>query len=255
MGLRLLRGVAALLAVGLLFAGLGLYQRLVLWPLVRLRPARRHERVGRYMRFVAARALGLARFAGARFELEGRVPTDSPVLVVMNHQSLIDIPVATAMSGPRALRFVARWVYARFVPLVSVLLRISEAVVVDPDRAARGAVRRLARAAETLESGLLIFPEGVRSRDGSLSPFRAAGLKAVLRARRLPVYLIVIDGAWPCRTLLDFVRNAHRVQARAEVIGPLSPPGSDHELPGFVRSLEVLTRERLARMRSGRGDD
>jgi 1-acyl-sn-glycerol-3-phosphate acyltransferase len=244
-----LRGVLALLGVALLFGGLGLYQRLVLWPLVALRPGRRHEWVGRYMRFVAERVLGLARFAGARFELRGRIATDVPVLIVMNHQSLIDIPVATLMTGPRAPRFVTRYVYERFVPLVSVLLRLSDAVIVNPDRRAREAVRRLSRTAETLESGLLIFPEGVRSSDGSLARFQGAGLRALLRARRLPVYLIVIDGVWQCRTLLDFARRAQQVRARAVVAGPLTPPRDASELPAFVRHLEAETRDQLARLR------
>jgi len=248
-GLRILRGVIALAGIGVLFAGLGLYQRIVLWPLVTLRSRGRSERVGRYMRFVAGCVLGLARLAGARFDLRGHVPTDAPALIVMNHQSLIDIPVAVALAGPRAVRFVARWVYARFVPLVSVLLRLSEAVIVNPDGAAREAVRKLARAARTLESGLLIFPEGERSRDGSLVPFRSAGVRTILRARRLPVYLIVIDGAWPCRTLLDVVRHTHRIRARARVLGPLRPPEADRELGGFVASLETRMREELGALR------
>jgi 1-acyl-sn-glycerol-3-phosphate acyltransferase len=246
---RILRGVVALLGVGLLFAGLGLYQRIVLWPLLRLQPERRHDRVGRYMRFVASRVLGLARFAGGRFELRGDVPTGTPVLVVMNHQSLVDVPIATLLAGPRALRFVARWVYARFVPLVSVLLRLSEAVVVNPEREARGAVRLLARTAKTLESGLLIFPEGVRSRDGSVAPFQPAGLKAILRARRLPVYLIVIDGAWRCRTLFEFAHRAHRLRVRTEVVGPLQPPEAHRELGAFIQGLEQRMRERLEELR------
>jgi len=245
-----LRGLLALLGVGLLFGVLGLYQRLVLWPWVRLFPEGREERVGSYMRFVAGGVLAMARLAGGRFRLEGRVPTAGPVLVVMNHQSLIDIPMASLLAGPRALRFVARAAYARFVPLVSVLLRISDAVVVDPDRAGREAVRRLARAARSLESGLLIFPEGERTRDGSLAPFRAAGLRAVLRARRLPVYLIVVDGAWPCRTLWDFAWRGSRLDARARVLGPLAPPEEDARLPAFVTELERRTREQIASFRA-----
>lgn len=247
--MQVLRGALALMVVGLLFGGLGLYQRLVLAPLLRLRPDRRHDRVGRYMRFVGGCVLRVARLAGARFDLRGSVPTDEPVLVLMNHQSLIDIPVATVMAGPRALRFVARWVYARFVPLVSVLLRLSDAVIVNAESAPREAVRRLARTAEELESGLLIFPEGERTRDGSMSRFRTAGLKAILRARRLPVYLIVIDGAWQCRTLFDFAHGAHRIEARAVVVGPLQPPRAKADLAGFIQELEDRMRERLEELR------
>lgn len=246
----ILRGALALAGVSLLFAGLDLYQRS--WLALRLRRASeadRHALVGRHMRLVAHRVLALARLAGARFDLRGTVPSDGPALVVMNHQSLLDIPVATAMAAPRALRFVSRSVYARGVPLVSGLLRISDGVIVDPDHAPRTAVRALARAAESLESALLIFPEGERTRDGSLARFRSAGLKALLRARRLPVYLLVLDGAWACRTLLDVVSHAHRIRVRAEVLGPFEPPAAARELTRFIAGLEARTRERLQALR------
>lgn len=246
----ILRGALALVGVSVLFAGLDLYQRFALAPLLRRASAAdRRARTGRYMRWVALRILGLARLAGARFDLRGRIPSDAPALVVMNHQSLLDIPVATAMAAPRALRFVSRSVYARGVPLVSGLLRLSEGVIVDPDHAPRAAVRALARAAESLESALLIFPEGERTRDGALAPFRAAGLKTLLRARRLPVYLVVIDGAWTCRTARDVVSQVHRIRARAEVLGPFTPPAAPRDLNAFIAGLETTTRERLRAFR------
>lgn len=245
----ILRGAVALLALGVLFCGLDLYQRFVLGPRVRRNPATRSAQVDPYMRWVARTVLDLARLGGARFDLRGQVPTGAPALVIMNHQSLLDIPVATAMAGPRALRFVTRWVYARGVPLVSGLLRLSDGVIVNADHAARAAVRTLVRAADTLESGLLIFPEGVRTRDGSLASFRRAGLRALLKARRLPVYLLVIDGAWQCRTILDVAFRLHRIRARTAVLGPFEAPAAPGDLPGFISELEERMRAALLELR------
>ena len=105
----------------------------------------------------------------------GRVPTAEPVLIVANHQSLTDILQITLMSTPGVPAFVARRRYERFVPLVSASVRMLGCPIVDPKRDPEGSVEAIRRGARELPHGLIIFPEGHRSRDGEVLPFRAAG--------------------------------------------------------------------------------
>jgi 1-acyl-sn-glycerol-3-phosphate acyltransferase len=145
--------------------------------------------------------------------------------------------------------FVPRQRYARFVPLVSGCIRLLGCPIVDPKRDPKGAVKAIGEAAARLPYGMLIFPEGHRSRDGELLPWRSSGLLAALRARRMPVYLVVGDGLWRTRRLVDFLVHLPRVRGRAEVIGPFSPPEDVDELPAFLDELRERMAAHLAEMR------
>ncbi len=108
------------------------------------------------------------------------------------------------------------------------------------------------RAATEQHHGLLIFPEGHRSLNGDVRPFRAAGTVAVLSERRLPVYAVVTDGFWYGRRLVDFILNVHRLRGETEVLGPFTPPERQDDLPAFVETLRGAIVERLQQIRAGR---
>jgi 1-acyl-sn-glycerol-3-phosphate acyltransferase len=116
-------------------------------------------------------------------------------------------------------------------------------------------VKAVRRASERLRHGLLIFPEGHRSRDGKLRPFRTAGLEAILSARRPKVYVLVNDGVWSSRRLVDFILNIHAVRGRAEVLGPFQPPESEDGIPDFIADLRERMETHLESMRSRRESD
>lgn len=206
------------------------------------------------MKLMSRGILALLRLGGARFRRSGRVPTSSAVLVVMNHQSLLDIVTATLVAEPNVPAFVTRRRYLRFIPAISPSVRLLDAPIVDPERDPRGAVEELRRAALAHDCGLLIFPEGHRSRDGEVGRFRTAGLKAILAARRMPVYLIVTDGYWKSRRFADFVKNVALIRGESEVMGPFEPPARDDELAAFIRDLRERIVSRLREMRECRTD-
>src|SRR6185437_5282481 len=81
------------------FVGLG--QRIVIWPAILLVPRRRTAIVRAWLKLNARITLGLARsIANVRVTMQGPRPAESCV-VVMNHQSLLDIPIAIeAVVGP-----------------------------------------------------------------------------------------------------------------------------------------------------------
>lgn len=113
-------------------------------------------------------------------------------VVMSNHQSLYDIPVLF-QALRRRIRMVAKRELFR-VPVWGRAMRAAGFIEVDRDDHER-AVESLRRAAEAIENGndVWIAPEGTRSRDGSLRPFRKGGFHLALAAgaRILPVS---IDG-------------------------------------------------------------
>jgi 1-acyl-sn-glycerol-3-phosphate acyltransferase len=134
------------------------------------------------------------------------------------------------------------------VPAVSPCLRLLGCPIVDPsDR--KGALREMRAAARALEHGLLVFPEGHRTRDGEIGEWKTAGVVSILRERRLPVYLIVTDGYWGARRFADFVFGVGKIRGRTEVLGPFEPPADKEALPAFVDGLRDTMVERLAHMR------
>ncbi len=244
------RSLFSVLLIGLYFLLMSPVLRLVVIPCLWLFPRQRFRLVGLFMKAMSGGMLALLRLGGARARRVGRVPTAEPVLVVANHQSLTDILQITLMSTPSVPAFVARRRYARFVPLVSACLRMQRAPIVDPRRDPEGSVASIRRAARELPHGILIFPEGHRSRDGSILPFRSAGIESVLGERLTPVYLVLNDGAWRVGRLSDLLFRAYRIDAYSEVLGPFEPPQDPSERPAFVQMLRDTLVARLDQLRS-----
>jgi 1-acyl-sn-glycerol-3-phosphate acyltransferase len=250
--LSVLRGARSLLSVlliGLYFLMMSPVLRLVVIPGAYLFPQQHFRLVSLFMKAMSHGMWALLRFGGARARRVGRLPTAEPVLIVANHQSLTDILQITLMSTPRVPAFVARRRYQRYLPLVSACIRMLGCPIVDPKRDPEGSVEAIRRGARDLPNGIIIFPEGHRSRDGQILPFRAAGMLSVLAERTTPVYLVLNDGVWRVARLSDLLFRVHLIDAYAEVLGPFEAPRDPDERPAFVRTLRDTLTARLDQRR------
>ncbi len=151
--------------------------------------------------------------AGARLEVEGAEHLDAgrPTLYASNHQSTLDIPVLFVALGVD-LRFVAKE-QLRWVPLVGWYIQMAGHILVDRSNRAR-AIASLDRAAERIvrrRLSLIVFPEGTRSPDGRILPFKHGPFGLALKAG-IPVVPVTVEGS-------------------AKVM----PRGSWHIRPGLVR--------------------
>jgi 1-acyl-sn-glycerol-3-phosphate acyltransferase len=194
------------------------------------------------------------RLGGARFRREGVLPTGSPAAIIGNHQGLLDIMQITILGTPFAPAFVTRTRYQRFVPHVSACIRMLRCPMIDPKRDRLGAVKTIRRAAQDLPNGLLIFPEGHRSRDGEVRPFRTVGVEAMLRAKRMPVYIVVNDGLWHARRLVDSLFRIHLIDAWSAAYGPFEIPEDKAEIPAFIEHLRQEIIRRLEEHRAAERD-
>jgi len=238
------------MALCALFILCGIFQRVFLWPATALWPRKRTRLMSLFMRRVAAAVLFLVEMGGARLRRVGFIPTDAPVLIIMNHQSLLDIPTSILLCGPYVPWFVTRRRYARLIPMVSLMLRILRGPFVDPAADPRGAVAALKEAALTQEHGILIFPEGHRSRDGELGPFETAGLRVLLRTRKTPVYLAVSEGFWVCRTFFDFVFNMHKIRGTTTILGPIEMADPKDDTRRSIDQMRGMVAEHLGAKRA-----
>lgn len=131
--------------------------------------------------------------AGIRVVVEGRehVP-GGPAVFAANHVSALDIPILFACL-PADFRIVHKQ-SLYWAPVVGAYLYFSGHVAVDRKNAFR-ARHSLKRAAQRIHGGMnvALFPEGTRSRDGRLQPFKR-GSFVLAQDARVPVVPVSLIG-------------------------------------------------------------
>jgi 1-acyl-sn-glycerol-3-phosphate acyltransferase len=152
-------------------------------PALPLRFARRHW------------APGMIQLAGAEMQVDPLPVHDwsQPAIYVMNHQSSLDIPAAFAVL-PVDLRFIAKHTL-RKIPFLGWYMAWTGMVFVDRSNSTQ-AVGTLNAAAERVRGGvsLLAYPEGTRSRNGSILPLKKGPFVLALQAG-VPVVPVAIEGS------------------------------------------------------------
>jgi 1-acyl-sn-glycerol-3-phosphate acyltransferase len=132
--------------------------------------------------------------AGAPLEVSRRAPLpDGPAVYVSNHESALDI-WALFRVLPRGVRFVAKQELFR-IPVFGAYMKLGGHVPVDRGNHAR-AVASLRRAGEIVRAGtsLIVFPEGTRSLDRRIHPFKKGPFVVAMEAG-VPVVPIAISGS------------------------------------------------------------
>lgn len=191
--------------------------------------------------------------SGSRFEVEGgeAIDWDRPHLFVMNHQSSLDIPAGlAAIRSP--IRFVAKRALG-FVPVLGWYMHATKMILVDRSRGAQ-AVATIQTAAHRLREGanILIYPEGTRSEDGRILPFKKGPFVVAIEAQ-VPIIPIAVHG-----TAQVMPRGSFRVRPghiRVKFGAPIPTRGLTSEARDEL--LRQVRREVVALHRSigGEGGD
>jgi 1-acyl-sn-glycerol-3-phosphate acyltransferase len=159
---------------------------LVTWPFDRNRTA-----AGRLLRLCGA--FVSRSFPFWRIRIEGQWPAGRTAhVVVANHQSFLDIFLLSNL--PREMKWVAKRELFK-IPWVGWAFFLVGDIAIDRGEAA-SAVKVMGKARRYLENGMnvMIFPEGTRSKDGKLLPFKAGAFKLAIDAG-VPVLPIVVSGS------------------------------------------------------------
>lgn len=183
----------------------------------------------------------ICRAAGVKVEISGleHLSGPGPYIFAANHQSQFDI---FAIQGHFPYDF--RWLAKKElfeVPLFGHAMHRAENIPVDRAHS-RQAVKSLDEAAQRIADGtsVIIFPEGTRSQDGSLLPFKAGAMVLAIKAK-VPVVPVAITGSYAVMPMRSLLPRPGRIRIR---IGePFASCGYDlkqkHELAEFLQQKVV----------------
>jgi 1-acyl-sn-glycerol-3-phosphate acyltransferase len=156
---------------------------------------------------------------GIKMEVSGldRFDPRAAHIFMANHASFLDGPLVM-LAVPGAARVILKKSILR-VPVLGQAMRYVGFVPVDR-KGAEGGKRSIARAAALIRErgySFLIFPEGTRSRDGSLQPFRRGGFFLAL-ASGAPIVPVSIRGTF------ELMPKGRRSARRGKVDMVFHPP-------------------------------
>ncbi len=122
---------------------------------------------------------------GTKIKFNGfrELPLDEPILVISNHQSMWDIsPVIWKLQKKRT-KYIAKASLAKNIPSISYNLKYGGSLSIDRNDPA-GSIEKIEEFAGFIAENnfaICIYPEGTRSRDGKVKPFKLSGIDAVLK--------------------------------------------------------------------------
>ena len=121
-----------------------------------------------------------------------RVPLTGPVILAANHASYIDPPLVGA-GLKREINYLARKSLFRF-PVVGAVLRAVNSVPVDRDGGGAAGLKAILDRL-LAGGGIILFPEGTRTRDGKLQPARS-GIGFTVIKSNAPVVPVRVFGTY-----------------------------------------------------------
>lgn len=178
--------------------------------------------------------VGVFRLFGTKLDVDRspRIRPRTGYVVISNHQSLFDIALIGGLLFSNLPKYVAKAELGRWIPSVSLNLKRGGHALIDRGDAAQAlaAIRDFGKKAQERNRTAVIFPEGSRSRDGTLQPFKRAGARVLLDAAdALPVVPVAIQGSWQLNRVWPY-RPGARVRISLGDPIPRTPGDASEQL-------------------------
>jgi len=162
-----------------------------------------------------------------KFSNKQNLPVGRPIIFIANHQSLYDIPVMIWFLRKYHAKFISKIELAKGIPSVSYNLRHGGAANIDrkDPRQSIMEIGKLGTRMKENKWSCVIFPEGTRSKDGTVKTFQAAGVAAILK--KCPEAMVVpvaINNSWKMVRYGQFPLNTFTAMSW-EVLTPIEPAG------------------------------
>jgi 1-acyl-sn-glycerol-3-phosphate acyltransferase len=180
----------------------------------------------------------ILKISGVRATIKGKekLEQSKSYIYVANHASMFDVWILFVLL-PGQIRFVFKKELTR-IPIFGWVLRHSGHVVLD--RSSRNYLRSLEEARVLIERGrsVVIFPEGTRTADGKLQPFKRGSFALALRALAT-IIPITINGSF--KIFRKGSMRIHPGDVEVVVGDPIEVASKDSER---MAELELMKRTR-----------
>ena len=198
-----------------------------------------------YRKVAAVTASGLMRVMGARVHISGDTLPDGRFLLISNHLSCFDPIICIDKFRAYEIAFISKPENFK-IPLVGRFIQSCNFLPIDRDNA-RNAMRTINTAVDLIKNDVCsigIYPEGTRSKDGSLGEFHDGVLRIATKAK-VPIAVITVRGTE--KIAHNFPLRATDVSMKIErIITPEEYESMDyHEIADMARGimLDSLSHE------------
>ena len=168
--------------------------------------------------------------------------------VISNHQSLLDIPIYMTFFPEYNVRFVAKDALARHIPLVSEMLRSHDHCMIPRKGGAAKAMKTIEdfgkRVVERNQIPVL-FPEGTRSKDGTLGTFYSAGFRKLVETTKLPIVVCALDNGYKINDLKHVFENLSKINYKCKVLKVYPYPETKEEQVRVLEEAKELVQKQL----------
>jgi 1-acyl-sn-glycerol-3-phosphate acyltransferase len=204
-----------------------------------------HKKTVDWLLFCLLQAL---RLVGASINFRanlGQLPTDRPLIVVSNHQSMYDIPLLGWLFRRWHPKYVSKKELATGIPSISYNLRHGGSVCIDrkDNRQALPALKAFGEYLAQYGYAGCIFPEGTRARDGQVKPFKPQGFAILLKTMPTAVVVpVAIEGSWVLQKY-GFLPIPFGVRLQCTQLPPIAREGKTTEQ--IIQETEAAIRAAL----------
>jgi 1-acyl-sn-glycerol-3-phosphate acyltransferase len=170
-----------------------------------------------------------------------RIPWKGPAVIVANHLSLLDILVLYGLFRP--FKWVSKIENFR-IPFAGWNMTLNDYVPLR--RGDRESIKQMmAHCRRLLDQGspVLIFPEGTRSPDGQLQPFKDGAFRLACEAR-CPVIPVAVIGTWAALPKHGLMLR-QRMRASIQVLEPIDPAAHGHDVDALREATRAAILARL----------
>ena len=161
------------------------------------------------------------------FTNKQNLPTGRPLIIVANHQSMLDIPPIIWYMRKYHAKFIAKKELTKGLPSISFHLKYGGGANIDrkDSEQSRAEITKLAERMRDKKWSAIIFPEGTRSKDGKVGQFRIGGIATILQT--CPEALLVpiaINNTWRVVQYGNFPLSTFE-HMTWDVLEPIEPNG------------------------------
>jgi len=194
----------------------------------------------------------LLKVAGIKLDITGRenLPAQGPGVIIMNHESALDIPIAVvALNAP--VRFMAKRELFK-IPVFGWCLSLCQHIPIDRQdtRKAVEAINKVSHFIIKRRQFVIVSPEGTRSYDGKIKPFKKGGFR-LAEQQNLPLIPVTLMGTRFCVPKKSFKLVPGTVQVIIDQPVHISDFDNLDECINHVRDIIVNHKERYEQSRAG----